>query len=1508
MVNSHKAIRALLAALCWVPGAVFAANHFVESFDTLSCAYADTTTVLPSGTWTVNNVYNEEAVASRGGTGHAARINDDISGAHLTTPALDTVGTVSFYYRELNTGGGTFKVQKSAGGGSFSDVTSQAFSGTNFTFYSVDVNDASSAINIRILNDNNPGHLIIDDMTVTDYASAPSNEPPILAAIGNKVTDETVPLQFAIQATDPVDGDPITLTMSNAPAGAVLSSTNGNGTFTWSLPSPDGVYTTSFYAADKDGADFETITITVLAQTLAATSNLWDFEDGWQTWTNYSRFSNKNWSRANLPGAESTDWKMEMSGYQADTSSDDWLLSPALDFSAVTDPHISFWTKRENSGPDITVKLSTNYPGTGDPLAAGVLWATLPFTRPSSQSVWAQWTNDLSAYVGQGSVYIAFYYTSTRTRATRWSVDQIRYWATAVGASNEPPVLGPIGDKWLIVSNNLLFPVTAVDPVDDDPITLTVSNAPAGSEFSATNGNGYFTWLSAAPVGVYTSSFYAADKDGADFETIVITISEPPGPTNLPVLASIGNKSVAESNALNFAVSASDLDGDTITLIASNLPAGAVFSSTNENGNFSWPQATPAGVYTTLFYAVDNDGADSETVLIYVNAAAPTGTIVFQGFDGSGKDTWAFTGGGSNAAAAARTDGYGRQLTATDELVLTNVSLVGHSSMMLSLHCASTGGIENLDSLEIYVALDGAAFSDTPDITLQEGNTTDAVYNATWSYSANGVAHTTAGTPATFNGDGSEGYSTIRIRIPDGSSSVRVKIASANSTTGEYYYVDDVELTSGTWDFNDPPVLASVGSREGSQGASLIFTVSASDPDEDAVSLVASNLPAGAVFVDHGNGSGDFNWAYPAVTGSWAVTFHVFNADGSDLEQIAIFIDEAVVSTNVSLTVMAANLSSGTDQAYHDPGIRIFQGLKPDVACLQEFNYASGARVLVDTAFSTGHYYYVETDGEQIPNGIISKYPILSSGQWVDPYVSNRDMAWAIIDIPGTQELHVVSVHFLTTGSTERNNQATYLKGCIQTNWPGVAYIAIAGDLNTPTRVEACHTTLSTIVTDSIPSKDQNGDMDTNAGRDSDYDYVLPSTALNSLHTSTVVGGLSFTNGVVFDSRLWASPPDPIQSSDSGVEGMQHMAVMKTFALQQAAAPVTSAVIYVLAGPHGSISPTNAVVNFGQNKTFTIAPATNYSIADVKVDGTSIGATNTYTFSNVTNHHSLAATFASSALTLTIVDLAGPASGSSQDNAAADSQQNCVNTNLLVTAGTTQFVLTGWSRTGASPGSGTSNSTGPFTMTTNAEVTWLWFTNYWFNSGAGAGGSVNVTDRWAALGSNITITATADAYYDFNTWTGDAPVGEETNATIMLTMDGPRQVTATFAARLAVHDVPQWWLASHGWTSDFDNAALDDQDGDTMFTWEEYVAGTIPTNKLSLFQVDTRRAGSVGPAVLTWPSASGRLYDVDARTNACLGDWAIVVTNLQATVPVNTYTGSMDQSECVLFRVRVRQP
>jgi len=66
------------------------------------------------------------------------------------------------------------------------------------------------------------------------------------------------------------------------------------------------------------------------------------------------------------------------------------------------------------------------------------------------------------------------------------------------------------------------------------------------------------------------------------------------------------------------------------------------------------------------------------------------------------------------------------------------------------------------------------------------------------------------------------------------------------------------------------------------------------------------------------------------------------------------------------------------------------------------------------------------------------------------------------------------------------------------------------------------------------------------------------------------------------------------------------------------------------AGSHGSISPSgNITVNQGSDKSFTITPDTGYSINNVLVDGSSIGAVSSYTFTNVTENHTISATFIS---------------------------------------------------------------------------------------------------------------------------------------------------------------------------------------------------------------------------------------------------------------------------------------
>ena len=74
--------------------------------------------------------------------------------------------------------------------------------------------------------------------------------------------------------------------------------------------------------------------------------------------------------------------------------------------------------------------------------------------------------------------------------------------------------------------------------------------------------------------------------------------------------------------------------------------------------------------------------------------------------------------------------------------------------------------------------------------------------------------------------------------------------------------------------------------------------------------------------------------------------------------------------------------------------------------------------------------------------------------------------------------------------------------------------------------------------------------------------------------------------------------------------------------------PPITYTITATAGANGSISPNGAVtVNHGGSQQFTITPNGGYRIADVRVDGSSVGAVSSYTFSNVTAGHTITANF-----------------------------------------------------------------------------------------------------------------------------------------------------------------------------------------------------------------------------------------------------------------------------------------
>lgn len=266
-------------------------------------------------------------------------------------------------------------------------------------------------------------------------------------------------------------------------------------------------------------------------------------------------------------------------------------------------------------------------------------------------------------------------------------------------------------------------------------------------------------------------------------------------------------------------------------------------------------------------------------------------------------------------------------------------------------------------------------------------------------------------------------------------------------------------------------------------------------------------------------------------------------------------------SAPFTLRAMAANLTSGNFQSY-DPGhgIRIIRGSAPDVVMIQEFSYGSNSiadlNSLVNQMFPDAGYAWHRGAGS-IPNGVISRWPISASGEWVDSLASStRNFTWARVDLPGPADLWVISVHLLTSSAANRNSQGNALIANLNSMIPPTDWVLLGGDLNTDTRdagQEPVFNTLAPrlVVAGPFPA-DQNGVEGTSAPRTKPYDQVLPSPCLRALQVPTVIGASVYPWGAVIDTRVYTplSELAPAQLGDSAAPSMQHMGVLRDFLIQ----------------------------------------------------------------------------------------------------------------------------------------------------------------------------------------------------------------------------------------------------------------------------------------------------------------------------------------------------------------------
>ncbi len=117
--------------------------------------------------------------------------------------------------------------------------------------------------------------------------------------------------------------------------------------------------------------------------------------------------------------------------------------------------------------------------------------------------------------------------------------------------------------------------------------------------------------------------------------------------------------------------------------------------------------------------------------------------------------------------------------------------------------------------------------------------------------------------------------------------------------------------------------------------------------------------------------------------------------------------------------------------------------------------------------------------------------------------------------------------------------------------------------------------------------------------------------------------------------------------------------------------------------------------------------------------------------------------------------------------------------------------------------------------------------------------------------------------------------------------------------------MPNAWESLYGFNPGLAVDGLLDADLDGALNWTEYVAGTDPTNTLSVFTI-TADAYSSNQFRVTWSSVAGKRYTISRGTSLQAGVTNIVATDVSATPPGNTYTDSVAGVDLRFYKIRVQ--
>ncbi|MFH1631131.1 MAG: Ig-like domain-containing protein, partial [Candidatus Aenigmatarchaeota archaeon] len=750
--------------------------------------------------------------------------------------------------------------------------------------------------------------------TATTSVSA-TNNAPVLTNPGNKYVNESQLLTFTLSASD-IDSDALTYSSTSLPANATLSST---GVFAWgpsydtaSTASPVTNYNVDFTVSDGTSTATVPITITVYntnRQPTAATSVVITPSSPVKTDTltcTGSGATDPDGDAVTYVYSWSKNDVYQFSGQTVSSSElvhgDNWTCSvmtqdyslsgPALSYASVIIQNIAPTVSLVNDGPKLGASTFT-LTATGSDIDDDALEYRFDWENDGTWDTSFSMDNYATHVYAEGTYTAKVEVTDGVANATA---------TTIVTSTNNPPVIENPGDKSVDENSLLEFNLSASD-IDNDLITYSVIGMPGsatlvGDTFSWTPD--YDTVLTAEGTKDFVITFIANDEIASDNITITITVTNV---NRAPVLDQMTNASVAENDNVQFTLSASDPDGDTLTYSAVGLSTGATLNA--NTGEFLWTSGyDQAGSYTIDFTVSDGSLDDTKSWTIDVantnrlpvfdvitdKEVNESEALVFSvnatDLDG---EALSYSVNASTMPDGSDFDGMTQTFSWTPDYDQEGVYYV-----MFSVD----DGIDVVDTvgkITVYNTNRVPVLDAVIDQPVNEGDTLSFLLTGS-DPDGNTLVYTVDGAPA-----GAVLIDNNFTYTPDfdvASQLVPQQDYVLNFTVSDGALTDSKIMMISVSNVNRDPVLQSVPVQNVDENSLLTFALDASDADGDVLTYSATGLPAGSSLNDS---TGVFSW-----TPDYDV---VLTAEVTKDFEINFTVSDGLISDTQTTTLTVSNVN-----------------------------------------------------------------------------------------------------------------------------------------------------------------------------------------------------------------------------------------------------------------------------------------------------------------------------------------------------------------------------------------------------------------------------------------------------------------------------------------------------------------------------------------------------------------------------------------------------------------------